>query len=600
MEFVAVCKNEVRVYTSSKGWETPAVTIASSAMNPDGFEWAFDGVLCGCINPEGGVTVYNAELDYAPVFEAPKQGSGVRGFYFSPCGSFLVTQERYLPKENKDNIFVYSLNAREGAPMMSFILKSVSDKTWPSLIWTRDERFVLHMVSNEIMVMHGRTPSFQSTLYKIRVPDVAQISLAPNDRFIAAFIPEKNGAPASVRIFDLTSRNSLAQKSFFKAQNISFDWSKSGNGLLFTTTCEGDDKSVSYYGSSALYFLRLDDNGAVSAEGLLSESGTVHDKCWSPVSDEFLALTGSLPAELALFDGRTGGRKVSFGKTRRNTLKWNPFGRLFFSAGFGNLPGDTDIWDKNKALCLASTKLTCAVVSEWAPDGRTILTATTTPRMRVDNKVVIVNYDGKQIAQIAIPELYFACWRPAGRFEDTPPSPRVVQSAKKPEDSPQTVGAYRPKIGGAFAEQMRREKEEENSRQAKKVSPNAGLLVESSVVVGMKEANIKIPLKSRNERKKEAKAKAAFAEEEGEWQQAKNGIKISVSVPTSSAKAEEEPSDREEDPVKQLRNLKKKLKDIEKLAEKDCLNESQKLKLASRAYVEAEIKTLEREIANKP
>ena len=589
---MAVCKNEVRVYSSSKGYSEPLATIASSAFNPEGFEWSDDGVLCGCLNPEGGVTVYNATLDYAPVYEAKKQGSAIRGFAFSPCGSFIVTHERYQIKDPKDNVHVHSISS--GNVVLSLIIKTVSERNWPAFVWTRDERFVMHMVSNEIQVMHGRTPSFQNILFKIRIPDVAQFSLSPNDRFVAVFVPELKGAPASVKIFDLGDRGTttVAQKAFYKAQSISFDWSQSGQGLLFVATT--DDKSESYYGSSALYFIRLDESGKSIADGLISE--TVHDKQWSPITDEFVALTGALPAELALFDGRTGAKKVSFGKARKNTLRWNPFGRFFLSGGFGNLPGDADIWDKNKALCLSTTRIPCAVTSAWGPDGRTLLTATTTPRMRVDNGFQLTNYDGSIVAKIPIAELYSVVWRPepAGRFEDSPASPRVVQLAKKPEEESPPVQAYRPRIGGAFAEQMRKEKEEENKRQAKKVAPSSGLVVHGVGVVGV-DSVVKIT-KSRNERKKQSKAKQTFEDEAGEWTQAKKNTVRPVAVASPVLIRDESESDGEVDPAKKLRNLKKKLKEIEKLVGKEDLNESQRAKVASKEVILKEVAWLEKEL----
>eukprot|EP00438_Fugacium_kawagutii_P035841 Skav200293 [mRNA] locus=scaffold2127:417264:424453:+ [translate_table: standard] len=41
------------------------------------------------------------------------------------------------------------------------------------------------------------------------------------------------------------------------------------------------------------------------------------------------------------------GRKLekSLGNSKRNTLKWNPFGRFAAVAGFGTLPGDLDFYE---------------------------------------------------------------------------------------------------------------------------------------------------------------------------------------------------------------------------------------------------------------
>jgi translation initiation factor 2A len=35
-----------------------------------------------------------------------------------------------------------------------------------------------------------------------------------------------------------------------------------------------------------------------------------------------------------------------FGEAHRNTISWSPHGRFLCMAGFGNLAGDMDFWDR--------------------------------------------------------------------------------------------------------------------------------------------------------------------------------------------------------------------------------------------------------------
>ena len=51
-------------------------------------------------------------------------------------------------------------------------------------------------------------------------------------------------------------------------------------------------------------------------------------------------------------------------------------------------------------------------VCEWSPDGKHILTATTSPRLRVDNGVRIWHVDGGLMYNEDLQELYYVAWRP--------------------------------------------------------------------------------------------------------------------------------------------------------------------------------------------
>jgi translation initiation factor 2A len=52
-----------------------------------------------------------------------------------------------------------------------------------------------------------------------------------------------------------------------------------------------------------------------------------------------------MPAKATLFDHRASPI-YELGSEARNQVKFNNTGRLFFIAGFGNLAGDMDIWDR--------------------------------------------------------------------------------------------------------------------------------------------------------------------------------------------------------------------------------------------------------------
>lgn len=78
---------------------------------------------------------------------------------------------------------------------------------------------------------------------------------------------------------------------------------------------------------------------------------------------------------------------------------------------------------------------------EWSADGHYILTATLSPRLRVDNGVKIWWCGGQLLHIHNQDELYQATFQPA-LLSNTPSFPSVMPSAPEPNPS---VALYRPK-----------------------------------------------------------------------------------------------------------------------------------------------------------
>jgi translation initiation factor 2A len=70
-----------------------------------------------------------------------------------------------------------------------------------------------------------------------------------------------------------------------------------------------------------------------------------------------------------------------------------------------------DIYDLQRDYTKVATVVASnASVCEWSPDGRNILVATTSPRLRVDNGVRIWHYDGVLLYNEDLTELYHVSW----------------------------------------------------------------------------------------------------------------------------------------------------------------------------------------------
>lgn len=123
-------------------------------------------------------------------------------------------------------------------------------------------------------------------------------------------------------------------------------WNKPGTAALVLAHSDTDATNQSYYGEQKLIYLPADAAKAENACTVpLPKEGPVHDVQWSPAGDYFIAVAGFMPAKVTLFDANCKP-VYDLGSGPYNIVRWNPFGRFFCIAGFGNLPGDIVFWDK--------------------------------------------------------------------------------------------------------------------------------------------------------------------------------------------------------------------------------------------------------------
>lgn len=160
-----------------------------------------------------------------------------------------------------------------------------------------------------------------------------------------------------------------------------------------------------------------------------------------------------MPAKTVLYDFRVRVLH-DFGMAPHNFISFNPQGRLIALAGFGNLAGKIDIFDRRTLTKVVTIDAPNTSLCDWSPDGRFLLTATLSPRLRVDNGIKIWHCSGPLIHVQLTDELYHTAWRPTplekvAQFGNViPPPPPPSESVKAfTEQKPTPVkaaGAYRP------------------------------------------------------------------------------------------------------------------------------------------------------------
>ncbi|KAI4260026.1 MAG: hypothetical protein LQ352_000522 [Teloschistes flavicans] len=395
------------IYRRLPGLERPEGNLRCCVYSPCGryFAWA---------SPER-VTVVDASAGHL-VTTLPSQNVFELGF--SPLGSFLITWQRPSKDEKGDaikNLKVWSvLEGHQAGPEEDehsvagrFVQKS---QTGWNLQYTYDERYCARVVTNEVHFY--RSEDLGTVWNKLHMDGVSDFAISPGEHHsIAVFVPERKGQPAAVKVYNVPEfAGPVSQKNFYKGDKVQLKWNNEGTGLIVLAQTEVDKSGKSYYGETTLYLLSV--NGKFDSRIELEKDGPIHDVSWSPNSKEFGVVYGYMPAKSTIFNTLAKATH-SFSLGPRNTINFSPHGRFVLVAGFGNLAGQMDIYDLEKNYSkICTVEASNASVCEWSPDGMHILTATTSPRLRVDNGVRIWHVTGGLMYNEDLQELYHVTWRP--------------------------------------------------------------------------------------------------------------------------------------------------------------------------------------------
>ncbi|OBA20338.1 eIF2A-domain-containing protein [Metschnikowia bicuspidata var. bicuspidata NRRL YB-4993] len=382
---------------------------------------------------------------------------------FSPDGRYLTlwTRPLLLDRESGvwlENVLVYDVESQA-------VLTKWSNKQqggWQPQ-FTQDGSVMAKNFNNREIHFYELSAALdiRKPSYKFRLQDSGatfqNFRLSPGlNPSVAVFIPEKGGKPAEVLIYNIPNFNQpVCSKLFFKAEKCQLQWNALGTALLALASTDHDSSNKSYYGETNLYLLGI----AGSYERIdLKREGPIHDITWSPSAREFAVSYGYMPSETTFFDAR-GNLIFSLPTSPRNTILYSPHGRYVLVAGFGNLQGTVDVYDRqNKFAKVCTFEASNTSVCEWSPCGRYILTATTSPRLRVDNGLKVWYADGTLLYYREYPELFSIAWKPQpiSKFpalkllEPCPPAHQSAteylakKAALSGTSTVKKVGAYRP------------------------------------------------------------------------------------------------------------------------------------------------------------
>ncbi|KAK6865384.1 hypothetical protein PG995_001912 [Apiospora arundinis] len=389
---------------------------------------------------------------------------------FSPRGSFFSTWERPGKDESGDatkNLKIWRTieDVPEGSqkePIGKFVQKSPTG--W-NLQYTSDEKFCARSVTNEVQFFQSH--DFSTVWNKLRVEGLTDFALAPGQSHnVAVFVPERKGMPAAVKVFNVPQFNTpISQKTFFKGDKVQLKWNSLGTSLIVLAQTDVDKSNKSYYGETNLYL--LSSNGTIDTRITLDKEGPIHDVEWSPTGKEFGVIYGYMPAKTTIFNFRAVAMH-SFAIGPRNTIIFSPTGRFVLVAGFGNLAGQIDVYDLEKDYRKITTiESGNPSVCQWSPDSRYILTATTSPRLRVDNGIKLWHVGGTLMYNEDMVELYTVAMRPT-----------LPENLSTSDPLTPPVGAYRPPGARGMSTPLHFRREDEGgaahvvSNGAQNIGPN--------------------------------------------------------------------------------------------------------------------------------
>ncbi|ANQ06379.1 Uncharacterized protein PCOAH_00007550 [Plasmodium coatneyi] len=300
-------------------------------------------------------------------------------------------------------------NPDEKIPVRVDTLKSYSSKMWPFYKWIESESICAIRINNTIYVY--KENNFSSYVSKLTLENLEFFDVSPEqsnkkgggEAFIATYERGSKGKPSVFKLFKSSDLgNHVYSKSFFNSDEMKLKWNKNATAVLLNVHTQVDKEKQYYYGLSNLFFI---DTTKFSEVNIMTDRGQIYDCIWSYNQNKFYVCKGDIPAEIVLYD-KCANVAHSFGRHKFNTLRLNCSEKLLLTGGFGNLSGDITLWNTSTKKEVTKTKASCAVLCEFFNDGKHFLTATTHPRLRVDNHLKIFTHDGFIVSRINFEELY--------------------------------------------------------------------------------------------------------------------------------------------------------------------------------------------------
>ena len=469
----AIHTNGVDVYkfslTESKSLHEPTVHPISTGSTIKIFKYSNAGHLF-CFS--SGLRSFLYDSERLVVLHEFENRTSMTECLFSPGDSLLCLNETFHPSENPNNLKIWRLSSKADggsgiSPTLVFSFSMKACGMTGTIGFSFDDRLLSKLdhgkltffeTTNGSKIECNGNDSLQSVTSHILMGSLLggenqAIDACLGGVGVGCFIKGTSGKPSTFKIFRLTDLTKpLCQKSCFNADSVEYllnnstqskgsgSANKSNVRLLLNAVSKHDTSGKSYYGQSFLYLFSI----AISSSNCLldcrvdfDKDGPVHAYSWSPEGNEFVVLYGFMPSSGTIFNGKCQVQH-SLGEVGRNAVRYNQNGSLFYLGGFGNISGYIDVWHRKAMKKLSSFQEPGTTICEWLVDGAHLLTATLSPRLRVDNGFKVFNVMGQKVFGRTYNELFGAHIRPFS-FEIPTLSVEECQARSSPLLETQTI-----------------------------------------------------------------------------------------------------------------------------------------------------------------
>lgn len=497
----------------------------------------------------------------------------------------------YLPSDADAGADAYGWTC-----LLDFSAKPSVETGLVSLCFAASDKCLLRLTSKAVIAYDFRKELKRAEEHcRYEAEGIAEVAAAParadGATVIAVFCKGTKGRAAMIKVLSIhmgaKTFKETATHSWLGSQECELHWSACGLYLAAKTSLPIDKENKSYYGRSALHIITasktIDHSPKSTATANASsptsstsppffpgtstsvptqsqpqsqtqiaqspprveavvplDKGPVSAFLWNPNplpshSSQYLVAYGSNPAHVDIGDAKKGRLllRLTNPDEKRNFFAISPCGSFALVAGFGNLPGDTNVWklreidnrrceapstssnvaNTSLVTCTASIKLRYTVTCGFSPDSYYILSSTTTPRLRVDNGFKLIHTNGTVVYAQPIEELYAVSWRP---LPDVTPrlAPKVSIPAPDVNTASEEPLIFKSQALFASPSPAASAAEKEPARARHAIALTAGGALPTPVAAGEQKKTKRGG--SKKGKKKNGEAKAVDAEAEAE------------------------------------------------------------------------------------
>ncbi|ELP93561.1 eukaryotic translation initiation factor 2A, putative [Entamoeba invadens IP1] len=353
---------------------------------------------------KSGAVVYSKETKEV-IFQVDLPN--IEKFSYSPQGRYLVFWQliplQYVQGENgpqkvkqeeKPTLHVFDTKHPKD-PIYSVMQKNI--QIWPIIQFNINETLMAHLASTVYFydVSESRITKAEKQYNATVVRNFAWCKSADSPNLFAGFSPEnaKKSQPARLFVSNYPNIGStITSTSFFKAQFSELKWSPKGNLVICKAQTSVDSSGQSYYGESTLHFVSIADSSKNAT--LPQPTGPVYDAVFNSDGTLMASVAGYMPATVEVFKVLQSGKFISvkkFENQSRNELKFSPNDQFLAVAGFGNCPGEVDVYETTTWKMVSEFEAHCTTEWNWTSDSKSVVFCGCFPRRHFENFIKICN-----------------------------------------------------------------------------------------------------------------------------------------------------------------------------------------------------------------